>query len=130
MFKRSALTEQLCELLRQTNQDISYRRIEEEVGKPLSEVRGTLTNVRRYLERDEGIVFEAVWGHGLRRLTDSEKVESTKTFTRRIRRTAIRGVTRVNSVQEPDKLTNEEQLTATIQRTIFETVQREAGERA
>lgn len=129
MFTRSKLTEQLCQLLRETNQDISYARIETETGKDLDKFRAALYNARRYLERDEGIVFAPVPGVGLRRLTDEEKLESSKTFNKTIRRTAIRGVTRVNAIQEPDKLTNADQLTLTIQRTIFEAVQRETGER-
>ena len=129
MFARSKLTAQLCQLLRETNQDISYRRLDAETGQTFDRLRSPLYNARRYLERDEGIVFAPVFGVGLRRLTDQEKLESSKAFNKAIRRTAIRGVTRVNAIQEPDKLSNADQLTVTIQRTIFEAVQRETGER-
>lgn len=127
MFERAQLTVTLCDLLRSANGTVSYDRITEAAGKPLEEIRPTLINVRRYLERDEGIVFETVRGEGLRRLTDAEKVASAAKFSRSIHRTAGRGVQRINAVSDFAALTNEEQLSATIRRTMFEAVKRETN---
>jgi hypothetical protein len=128
MFRRSQKTESLCRMFRETNGTISYDRIEAETGEKLADLRQTLTNVRKYLERDEGIVFDCVYGVGYKRLTDAEKVESTAKFSRRIRRSAVQGVQRVNTVSNFTGLSNEDQMTATLRRTVFETVQREVGE--
>ena len=130
MFERAKLTVDLCDLLRGVNGEVAYARIEEVAGKPLTEIRQTLINVRRYLERDEGIVFETVRGFGLRRLTDAEKVESVAGFSRRIRRTAIRGVMRCDAVTAPEALSNEDQMRLTLRRTVFQAVQREVAEKA
>lgn len=127
MFERAYLTVTLCDLLRSANGVVSYERIIETAGKPLDEIRQTLTNVRRYLERDEGIVFETVRNEGLRRLTDSEKVSSATKFSRAIHRTAGKGVTRINAVSDFAALSNEDQLSATIRKTMFEAVKRETN---
>lgn len=127
MFDRSHLTEALCALLRGANGTVSYAAIVSAAGKPLDEIRGTLVNVRHYLERDEGIVFETVRREGLRRLTDSEKVSSAQKFSRKIHRTAVRGVSRIGAVSDFAALSNEDQMAATIRRTMFEAVRRETN---
>lgn len=127
MFERSPKTLTILDALRGCNRDISWSAIAQAAGEPLAEIRQTIINARRYLERDEGIVFETIRGFGLRRLTDAEKVESAKTFRRKIRRTAVRGVTRIDAVRDMGALSNADQLAATIQRTIFQAVQRETG---
>lgn len=128
MFERAKLTVDLCNLLRQTNGTISYDAITKSVGADLEDIRPTLTNVRRYLERDEGIVFETVRGEGLRRLTDAEKVQSASRFTQRIHRTAGLGVQRIGAVSDFTALSNEDQMLATLRKTVFETVKRETNE--
>lgn len=127
MFERAKRTLKLAELFRGANGTLSYAAITEHMGQDLSELRHTITSVRRYLERDEGIVFECVRGEGYRRLTDSEKIESAATFQHKIRRTAVRGVMRIDAVTDPGALSNDDQLAASIRKTVFEAVQREAG---
>ena len=127
MFERSALTLTLCDLLRATNGTLSWQAIEQATGRPLSDLRQTLRNVRLYLERDEGIVFETVRREGLRRLTDAEKVASAARFTRTIHRTAGRGAQRLDAVTDFASLSNADQLAATIRRTVFEAVRRETS---
>ena len=94
------------------------------MGKTIDELRPHLHNARKYLERDEAIVFECIRGVGYKRLNDSEKVESTKTFTRKIRRTANAGVARINTIEDREALSNDEQLMATIQETALLSIQR------
>lgn len=127
MFERAHLTVTLCNLLRSANGTVSYATITAAAGKPLGEIRQTLVNVRRYLERDEGIVFETVKREGLRRLTDAEKVASAAKFSRAIHRTAGRGAARIGAVSDFAALSNEDQMTATIRRTMFEAVRRETN---
>lgn len=129
MFERSEKTEKMCRLFRTTNGTLTYERIEKEFGEGLDALRQTILNVRRYLERDEGIVFATVRGVGYKRLSDSEKVESASSFQRKIRRTAVRGVMRIDAVHDFAGLSNEDQLLATVRKTVFEAVQREAAEK-
>jgi len=124
MFLRSPQTIKLCEMFRRCNGHLSYDSIENEMSKSIDDLRAALHNARTYLERDEGIVFECVRGSGYTRLNDSEKIHSTKKFTRRIRRTAVKGITRINTVKEKHNLNNEDQLMATIQETALLSVQR------
>lgn len=128
MFERAKITVDLCNLLRGANGDVTYAAIETVTGKPFDEVRQTVISARRYLERDEGIVFATIRGVGLRRLNDAEKVESATGFTRRIRRVAGRGIQRLNAVSEPAALSNSDQLALTIRKTVFEAVQRQASQ--
>lgn len=130
MFERAKLTLDLCNLLRGANGEVTWAAMEAAAGKPLTEIRQTIINVRHYLERDEGIVFATVRGIGLRRLTDSEKVESATGFTRSIRRVAGRGVQRLNAVSDVTALSNSDQLALTIRKTVFDAVQRQASQDA
>jgi hypothetical protein len=128
MFERTEKTLRLLALLRTANGTVTYERIEAEMGEPVSDLREAIRRACTYLERDEGIVYACVPKVGYKRLSDAEKVESSTGFARRIRRNAIRGVTRINAVSDFTRLSNEEQLAATLRRTVFEAVQREVGE--
>lgn len=128
MFDKSQKTEAVMAALRSANRDVSWEQLSGAAGCSLAELRQTIVNARRYLERDEGIVFETVRGVGLRRLSDAEKVESAKDFTRKIHRTAVRGENRIGAVHDMGKLSNEQQLAATLQQTVFRAIKREAGQ--
>lgn len=121
MFEKSAMTQKLYDILRATNQDISYEALALAAGKPISAIRSALDSARRSLEKDK-IVFSTVRGVGLRRLTDGEKVQSTEAIKASIRRTSKRGLKRLNSVSEFQRLSNADQLTATINKTMFEAI--------
>lgn len=120
---RSPKTEKMLNLFRQANGLVSYDRIEQEFSEPLAALRATITNARRYLERDEGIVFETERGKGYRRLTDTGKVHSVGTFTRRIRRAAGGGLQRLGTVANFTALSKDDQLRATLQRTTLQAVE-------
>ena len=128
MFDRAERTLKALDLLRGCNDVLTYEAIENTMGETIDDLRQVFINARRYLERDEGIVFECVRKVGFRRLTDSEKVESSSKFRRTIRRNAIRGVTRCDAVKAPDQLSNKDQMRLTIQRTVFQAIQRESAE--
>lgn len=128
MFERSEKTTAAIDLLRSTNDVLTYAAIKKQMGEKFEDLRQTFTYARRCLERDEGIVFETVRKVGFRRLTDAEKVESSSRFRRAIRRNANRGVMRLDSVQMPEALSNEDQMRLNIQRTVFNAIQRESAE--
>lgn len=128
MWERSENTLKALDLLRSTNDTLTYKAIAKAFDQPFDDVRPTFVAARRMLERDEGIVFETVRKVGFRRLDDAEKVESSGKFRRTIRRNAVRGITRLDAVQEPTTLSNEDQLRLTIQRTVFQAIQRESAE--
>lgn len=127
-FSRSPLTERICNALRGCNDSISWQSLETAAGRPLDQVRGTILNARKYLERDEGIVFASVRGFGLRRLRDDEKIASAVHFKRKIRRTAIRGIVRIDAVRDMASLPNADQLAATLHSAVFRAVQRETSD--
>jgi len=128
MFERSQKTLRLLDLFRATNGTLSYDRIETETGESIADLRQTLANVRRYLERDEGIVFACVRKQGYRRLSDSEKIESARGFTRKIRRAAVAGETRLGTVSDLARLPPDEQLRHTLQARLFEAIRTTTGE--
>jgi hypothetical protein len=130
MFERTEKTLRILDMLRTANGTVTYARIEAHMGEPMHELRAHIRRAITYLERDEGIVFACVPKVGYKRLSDAEKVESSAGFARRIRRNAIRGVTRIGAVSDFTGLSNEQQLAATLRRTVFEAVQREVGEAA
>ena len=87
MYKRSQKMLEMCDLFRSANGHLSYETIEQHFGKPIDEMRPTAYSARKALEKDESIVFECIPKVGYKRLNDIEKIESLKTFTRRIQRT-------------------------------------------
>lgn len=121
MFEKSATTQLLYTLLKGVNGEIAYERLVEATGKPLHEIRSALASARRSLERDR-IVFATVRGVGLRRLSDGEKARSTEAIKKSIRRASGRGIRRLNAIENPAMMSNADQLTATINRTIFEAI--------
>lgn len=130
MAIRSIKTQKMLNLFRQSNGLVSYDRIEQEFGQPLSDLRPTIAKVRLYLERDEGIVFETERGKGYRRLSDEGKVNSVGQFTRRIRRAAGGGLQRLGTVSDFTSLSNADQLRATLQRATLQAVETQLSDQS
>lgn len=126
MFTLSPLTTAVLDTLRGANRDVSYDQLCTATGCSKDDLRRPLRTARIILERDEGIVFATVPRSGLRRLSDSEIVASSRDFTRKIHRTAIQGETRLGAVRDMAALSEQDQLAATIQQTVFRAIQREA----
>ena len=129
MFERTEKTRRLLDLFRSTNGTLAYDTITAHMGEPLDALRPTIFNVRKYLERDEGIVFECIPRQGYVRLTDAEKVQSTAGIQRRIHRVSGRGLMRIAAVSDYNSLPPDQQMTATIRKTVFEAIRRETGEK-
>ncbi|MTH62133.1 hypothetical protein [Paracoccus litorisediminis] len=127
MTQKSQLTEKICTALRGCNGEISWGAIEIAAGRPLAEIRAAIRTARTCLERDEGIVFTTVMKIGLRRLSDSEKIASTAEHSRKIHRTAGAGIARLAAVSDMARLSNADQMTATLRQTVFTAVRRETS---
>ncbi len=123
MFERTATTLACVSLLRGVNGEITYTTICGQLKLPLETIRGSLSSARRALEK-EHIAFGVIRGVGLYRLNDSETARSSSKFVRQINRTAGRGKRRLGAIADFDKLSNADQLEATLNRTLFETVRK------
>ena len=121
MFEKSAATQSIFTILKGVNGEVSYEVIVAATGLPLDKLRGALTSARRALEREK-IVFATVRGVGLRRLGDGEKVRSTERIKASIRRSSKRGIRRLDAVDDVTALAGPDQISATINRTLFETI--------
>lgn len=122
MFERAHTTETVIAILKAVNGEVEYKAIEAATGISLEKLRGPIAGARKVLERDHNIVFTAVRGFGLRRLSDGEKVRSTEAIKQRIRRASKRGLSRLNAVDNHDLLLPSDQALATINRVLFEAV--------
>tara|TARA_R100000995_G_scaffold33033_1_gene14873 strand:+ start:228 stop:632 length:405 start_codon:yes stop_codon:yes gene_type:complete len=123
MYKRSQKMLEMCDLFRSANGHLSYETIEQHFGKSIDEMRPTAYSARKALEKDESIVFECIPKVGYKRLNDSEKIESLKTFTRRIQRTTNNGVRRTNTVEDKNNLSSDERLRLSIKISVFHALQ-------
>lgn len=130
MFERSEITLKACEFMRSQNGFVSYGNIEAHMELDMEEARPVITRAIKYLERDEGIVYAVVRGKGYKRLSDGEIVESLSDFTRKIGRTAGKGFLRTQTVDQPETLSNEDQMRLSIKRTVFEAVSRSVRDQA
>jgi len=88
---------------------ISYEKLAEAIGQPVRSGTGRnrLQTARRILQRDHGVVFEAVIGVGLKRMDAAGCVRVGSAYRQRIRRAAKRGLSKLLCA-DPAKLTNEQ----------------------
>ena len=127
MFEQSAMTAAICQLLKGTNDAISYDAIISAAGADnLTAARQALVSARRCLERDEGIVFETIRGKGLRLLDDRDRVQSTQAIRRKIHRQSKAGLQRLQTVQNYTGLPQADRVTADLNRTLFAMTQQAA----
>lgn len=130
MHKISQRAQVLADFLLTINGDVSYSTLEAKAEISLARMRPALATARAVLEREYQVVFETVRGVGLRRMTDGGKVASTDQHRAKLRTTAKRGLKRLDAVENFEGLTNEDQMRATINRTIFaNTVRAAVGKR-
>lgn len=123
MFRdKSAMTVRITDILRGVNHMIEWDTLVNSTGvKSINSIRASVSSARRALERDK-ISFDVIRGVGLQRLSDSEKVHSTEKHKKRMRNTARNGIKRLSSVDNFVGLDNSDQIVATLNRTLFETV--------
>lgn len=124
MFKRSQLTDQVIDLLRGVNEEISYSELAKRLKVPVPDAKKVLPTARKVL-MNEQIMFEAIVGYGLQRLDDSGKVIKSEKNKKRLRSTSKRSLKELETIHDYNKLTHDEQIKATINRTLFEVILRE-----
>lgn len=122
IYERSARIAAICQLLRGANGTVAWDTIASAAGAPLGEIRSAITSARKALERDDGIVFETVWGTGLRRLSDTDIVRSSHRYVQSINRKAEAGSQRLGAVQDYARLSPADQITSGINSAIFAAV--------
>lgn len=85
---------------------VTYEVLSEVIGQDVTgdHGRGCLATARRMLQRDSQMVFDAVRGVGLKRLSDAEIVQSGARSVRRVRSAARRGSRLLTSVGDFDSL--------------------------
>ena len=84
---------------------VTYEELSEMVGRDIrSKGYATAQAARKRAMRDNQMVFECIWRVGYKRLSDVEVVQTGEQTIRSMRRAATRGLKRIVSVQEFDKL--------------------------
>ena len=84
---------------------IPYRELTEVISRDVQgPARGNMNTARHRALRHNGMVFEAVWKVGLKRLNETEVVAVGEARLGRIRRVARRGLEKLGSVQKFDAL--------------------------
>lgn len=112
-FKSSIETRELYDRLSKlaVGEMVTYEELSKLLG--VKSVRASaaaaLNYARHMAQRDHRIVTDAVWGVGIKRLSDSEAVAASSGTFSRIRRTAKRGIDRTTAV-EFDTLSNEDKI--------------------
>lgn len=69
---------------------VSYEAMSRAIGRDVSGHRGAISTARKIVLRENGAVFDAVRGEGMRRLNNSELVDSVDRVRMKIRRAAKR----------------------------------------
>ena len=94
-FKLSVDTQTLMGILEkaQIGDIIPYHTLTETIRRDVTlEGRGAMDSARRILMRDKQIVFDAIRGVGLKRLSDQEITETSPRFINQARRKAAKGL--------------------------------------
>ncbi len=87
---------------------IEYQELTALIGTDVqNKGRGYMETARRMALRDKGMVFQPVRGVGLKRLADTEIVQSGQAYITKIRRHARRGMRVLVSVQDFGALPND-----------------------
>ena len=102
------LYEALVEM--KVGESISYTVLSAIVKRNVQEdAHGVLCTARRMCERED-IVFGTVFGQGLKRLSDSETVDTGDRAISRVRRAARRGARTVTAIADFNALPNEKKI--------------------
>jgi hypothetical protein len=117
-FERSVITDKLVQILRGTNDEVSYKSLANQVDVPIGLVKSTLASARRILTKEK-ILFGAIRGIGLKRLADIDKSAQSDYDKKRLRRASSRYNKKLDTIEDFNRLPNIEQLRVTTNRTIF-----------
>ena len=94
MFQRGADASRLHEELTLTpvGKVVTYERLTDALGKPVTGASGALTSARRIAQREDGMVFACIRGAGLKRLDSEAIVDMSGMRVQGVRRHARRVV--------------------------------------
>ncbi len=102
---------------------ISYKELSALIDRNVQEDgHGVLRTARRMAEREDRIVFDVVIGEGLRRLNDSEIVDTGDRAVSRIRRGARRAANTISAVSDFNTLPNEKKVKHNTMLSILGTI--------
>lgn len=124
-FERSADTDAVIIALRGCNNEISYTDLARQAGLTVARTKAVLPSVRRALFSESGVLFGVIWGIGLRRLTDADKVKKPEAFKRRVVRGAGREIKHLGSIDYPN-LQKSDQHSVTTNRTVLNVLRAQA----
>lgn len=124
MFKRSQLTETVIGVLRGVNDEISYSELAKRAKVSVPDVKKVISSAKKVL-MDEKILFESIVGYGLERLTDSGKILRSEKNKKRLKSGSKRSIKELNTIHNYNELSHDDQIKATINRTLFELILRE-----
>lgn len=88
-------------------QTFTYAELSRHLGRKVEGSTSNLLSARKILQRDYGMVFDTIWGQGIKRLSDSEIVALGDKLPGKVRRLAKRTIVKV-SVAKDEALTNEQ----------------------
>lgn len=130
-FTRSSDTRFIIQKLREVEigEIISYTILADAIAKGVSDLKGPMSSARRVLLREENMVFEAITGVGLRRLSDTQIVGTATRTARHIRRTARRAVQTLSAVSDFSKLDRNDQMRHSAAASVFGAVAEMTTER-
>jgi hypothetical protein len=128
-FDRSPDTNDVLEVLRGVNDEISYKDLAKKTSLTIARVKQVLPSARRMLFAQDGTLFGCIWGEGLKRMTDQDKARKPEAFKKRVFRGAGRELKHLESI-EISRLSKADQHMTTTNRTILELMRREAQVRS
>lgn len=131
-FEMSSESRVLRQRLRQAKigEVVSYAQLSADVGKAVSGASGALQSARRALLNDEHMVFDVVYGVGVKRLADAEIVAASDRDLAKVRRAAKRGARRLASIGNFAALSPKDQLRYTLGMSVLALVNHTTSDRA
>jgi len=101
---------------------INYTDLSKEISRPVKGSSGCLQTARRSLFNSSRILFAAINGVGLKRLSDNGKIDASDLDVRKVRRAARRGAKKLASIDSFEKLTPAKQLAHTAKLSVLTAV--------
>ncbi len=131
LFQASPTTRLLRQKLKTVpvGSTVSYADLGAEISETVSGVHSGLQSARNSLLRSDHMVFSAIPGEGLKRLTDSEIVAASDQDIDGIRRKARKAAIKVTSVKDFAGLPPKDQIGHTTKLSIFTAVASMASDR-
>jgi hypothetical protein len=125
-FERSTDTDAVIVVLRGCNNEISYTDLARQAGLTVVRAKQVLASARRAVRAESGVLFGCIWGEGLRRLTDVDKVKKPEKFKKRVFRGAGREIKDLSTIADLGALQKSEQHSVALNRTVLNVIRQQA----